>query len=102
MRGTAIYSAHRLHYELGFSRRRTLAITVDPDGSIRVTAPEGTSLADVENRVRGRGRWILRQRAYFDQFRPRLPKRRFVGGETHLYLGRQYRLKVVAGRQDQV
>ena len=40
--------------------------------------------------------WIRRQLRYFTQFQPRTPERQFVPGETHLYLGRQYRLRVVA------
>lgn len=39
--------------------------------------------------------WVTRQQRYFSQFLPRTPERTFVAGETHLYLGRQYRLKVV-------
>ena len=31
---------------------------------------------------------------YFEQFEPRTPPRRYVGGESHLYLGRKYRLKI--------
>jgi len=38
---------------------------------------------------------VTRQQRYFSQFLPRTPERTFVAGETHLYLGRQYRLKVV-------
>ena len=34
---------------------------------------------------------------YFEQFQPLTPPRKFVAGETHLYLGRQYRLKLVEG-----
>ena len=37
----------------------------------------------------------MRQQRYFLQFLPRTPERLFISGETHLYLGRQYRLKVV-------
>jgi hypothetical protein len=44
-----------------------------------------------------RARWIVRQRLYFDQFRPRSKPRRYVGGETHLFLGREYRLKLIKG-----
>jgi predicted metal-dependent hydrolase len=79
-----------------------MAITVHPDGSVDVTAPEGTDPKDIEARVLKRGRWIVRQRMYFDQFRPRTKARRYVGGETHLYLGRQYRLKIVKSDCEQV
>jgi hypothetical protein len=52
--------------------------------------------------VARRARWIADQKAYFAQFDPRTPPRRYVSGETHLYLGRRYRLKVEAGEEDSV
>src|SRR5690349_17125092 len=97
MRGSVAYSVHKLDYRVSFSKRRTLAITVRPDCSIAVTAPVGTSREEIAKRVHKRGRWVIRQFLHFEQFRPRSPKRRYVGGETHLYLGRQYRLKLVRG-----
>lgn len=39
--------------------------------------------------------WIARQLDFFEQFQPLPPRKQFVSGETHYYLGRQYRLKVV-------
>jgi predicted metal-dependent hydrolase len=87
---------------LRYSTRRTMAITVHPDGRIEVTAPKGTGPKEVEARVRKRARWIVRQQLHFEQFRPRSKPRRYVGGETHLYLGRQYRLKLAKGDHDEV
>ncbi|MGB3377033.1 MAG: SprT family zinc-dependent metalloprotease [Microbacterium sp.] len=49
---------------------------------------------DLARRLRARARWILEQQRYFAQFRPRTPARRWVSGETHRYLGRQYRLRI--------
>jgi predicted metal-dependent hydrolase len=95
MRGIVTYSVHRLEYRLRFSARRTIAITVHPDRSIEIVAPRGTPQDEVEVRLRKRARWVIRQLLHFEQFRPRSPKRRYVGGETHLYLGRQYRLKLI-------
>ena len=46
--------------------------------------------------------WIIRQQSYFLTFHPKTPARRFVGGETHLYLGRQYRLKVINSKIESV
>jgi predicted metal-dependent hydrolase len=94
MNGTVTYSTHKLDYLLRFSNRGTMAITVYPNGAVEVIAPRGTTQREVEIRLRKRARWILRQRLHFEQFRPRSPARRYVGGETHLYLGRQYRLKL--------
>src|SRR5215813_2882752 len=102
MRGSIAYSVHKLDYRLRFSRRRTLAITVKPDCSIEITAPKGTSREEVERRLRRRARWVIRQFLHFEQFRPRSTKRRYVGGETHLYLGRQYRLKIARAGSESV
>ena len=82
--------------------RKTLEIAVEPDASVSVAAPLDASLDAIEIRLRRRAAWILRQQRYFSQFLPRTPERRFISGETHLYLGRQYRLKVVPHVQETV
>jgi len=46
-------------------------------------------------KVRKRARWIRRKQDLFRDFLPQSAPRRYVSGETHRYLGRQYRLKVV-------
>lgn len=89
------YGQGRIDYGLRFADRETLEISVHPDRTVEVVAPFGADDEEVANKVRRRARWILRQQRYFDQFVPRTPSRRYVSGETHLYLGRQYRLKVV-------
>ena len=45
---------------------------------------------------------MIQQLEYFDQYHPILPERQYVGGETHYYLGRQYRLKVMTGSENDV
>ncbi len=81
-------------YELLTSDTANLSITVYPDLRIRATAPEGADPEEVDKRVRRRGDWIVRQMEFFRQFLPHPADRRYVSGETHYYLGRQYRLKV--------
>ncbi len=83
-----------ISFHLNYSKRKSLEIAVLPDGSVSVKAPLGTDEKIVKDRVRKRARWINRQIRYFAQFDPRTPPRRFVGGESHLYLGRKYRLKI--------
>ena len=39
------------------------------------------------------GARVRRQQRFFGQFKPRTPERPYVAGETHLYLGRQYRFR---------
>lgn len=96
------YGSERIDYLLLSSKRKTLEIAVHPDGSIVVKAPCSSELAEIEIKLRKRARWILKQLRYFQQFTPRTPERRYISGETHLYLGRRYRLKVVIGESDSV
>ncbi len=74
------------------SDRRTLRIAVTPEGEVVVSAPTHANDADIVSRVRRRGAWIVRQQARFDRWRPRTPPRQYESGETHLLLGRPYRL----------
>ncbi len=90
------YGNTTIEYDLTFSPRKTLAIDVHPDLRVTVQAPAGTNLADIEAKVRKRAPWLLRQLRQFETYLPKLPPRRYLSGETHRYLGRQYRLKVTA------
>jgi len=86
-----------VEYTLRRSSRKTLGITVEPDGSVLVTAPWAAEVADIEAVLRRRKRWILRHRREIAALPPPTPPREWVSGETHRYLGRQYRLKVETG-----
>src|SRR5208282_965371 len=89
------FGGGRIGFGLRRSTRRTLAITVRPDLSVLVTAPRKTAVETLLAKVRKRAVWIRRQQRFFSEFLPQPPPRRYVSGETHRYLGRQYRLKVV-------
>lgn len=96
------FGTQTIEYELQFMPRKTLAITVRPDLSVIVIAPENTSQADIEERVKKRAPWILRTQRQYELYSPDLPPRLYVSGETHRYLGRQYRLKVDEGQEEGV
>lgn len=100
--GTFDYGKEQIQFSVLYSARKTLGIEVHPDGNVLVKAPIGTDPAEIQKRVYKRIRWIQRQQHYFRQFDPRTPGRQYVGGETHLYLGRQFRLKIHKGSQDSV
>ena len=96
MTGEVEYGRNRIVYAVEFRERKTLEIAVMPDGSIHLNAPPETSAEAIRERVLRRAGWILKQQRYFAQFALKTPPRQYLGGETHLYLGRQYRLKLVA------
>lgn len=100
--GVVEYGPERLPYSARFAKRSTMAISVHPDGSIEIIAPSGTSPSEIGRRLRKRAAWVCRQLRYFEQFIPRTTPRQFVNGETHLYLGKQYRLRVRQGHPEGV
>ena len=89
-------------YSLTFSARKNLKISVFPDGSVAVDAPEKRSVVEIERLLKKRAGWIIRQQSHFERFRPLPAPRRYVSGETQRYLGRQYRLRVRQGSTLQV
>lgn len=93
--GSVQYGKYLIEFDIVRRNRSTLQISVNPDATVQVVAPVGASLEAICKKVRKRAAWVRRQQRYFIQFLPRTPERRYVSGETHLYLGRQYRLKVV-------
>lgn len=92
------YGSDTIPYEVRFlASRQTLAIEVHPDSRVLVRAPVDCPEAVIAERVQKRASWICRQLAEFECYRPRTPARQFINGESHLYLGRQYRLKLAGG-----
>jgi hypothetical protein len=99
-RGSVAHGKENIEFSLFHVDRKTLEIAVHPDRTVVVKAPFGIDHEAIRTRVARRGGWIIRQRDFFRQFDPRTPARRYVGGETHLYLGRHYRLKVGGSNLD--
>ena len=71
-------------------RRRTMEITVDARGAVRVAAPNHASSTDIGAFVQARASWIEKQRKA-RRVRPAMP-RRLVTGESLSFLGREYTL----------
>lgn len=96
------YGTQKIHFHLQRVDRKTLGIEVHPDLSVWAKAPVRSSLKDVKEKILKRASWITKQQRYFEQFLPRTPERQYVSGETHLYLGRRYLLRIRKGQKDEV
>lgn len=79
--------------------RKTLAISVHPDGSLELVAPQNATIREVLLKITKRRKWILTQRRKFRSMNATRTEPRFVTGATHRYLGRQYRLRISCGEQ---
>lgn len=89
-----LYGATVIEYDIEFVQRKTLSICVNPDGLVYLKAPANVTLEQIRKKVHKRACWILRQKRFFESFGSPTTKRRYVSGESHLYLGRQYMLRV--------
>lgn len=96
------FGAAAISFRLNHARRKSLAISVLPDLSVVVTAPVGSDIELIKRKVKKRAAWILKQQDSFKAYLPTQPPRQYVRGETHLYLGKQYRLKIFEAEAESV
>lgn len=88
------FGSKKIDFLVEYSTRKTLGITVTPDLDVLVKAPIDSSVDKIKEKILKKAPWIIKQQSFFLTFHPKTPARRYIGGETHLYLGRQYLLKV--------
>lgn len=88
--------------ELRRTNRRVLRIDVQPSGHVVVFAPEDGDMDRIRERVRLKGAWVFRELDRIASWPARTPKRQYLSGETHLLLGKQYRLSIEQADQPEV
>lgn len=96
------FGSHTIEYSILYSDRKTLGITITPETKVLVKAPDKASRSQIREKVFKRASWIIRQQSYFLTFQPKTPPRKYVSGESHLYMGRQYRLQVTISKKEEV
>lgn len=70
-------------------------IKVHPDCRVIASAPEDADNQAVLAAVKKRGRWIYEQLRDFRKQLENTTPRKYISGESHYYLGKQYLLKVI-------
>lgn len=81
------------------SRRKTIALVVQPDGSLLVRAPMLTSRSAIDAFVASKSAWIEKAIARQQQREKQAQRYRFVEGEKFYYLGKQYPLRIVPAQK---
>jgi predicted metal-dependent hydrolase len=80
------------------SKRRTLTLIVENDGSLTVRAPLRISGTKIHEFVDSHALWIEKKKAQARAVVPSPPKQ-FIAGELFPYLGRSYALEIVNGQR---
>lgn len=75
-------------------RRKTVSIFIERDGSVRVLAPNSATDEVIESAVKAKEYQIFTKLAKWKELNQGRVNREFVNGQSFLYLGRNYRLKI--------
>ncbi|NEX60822.1 M48 family metallopeptidase [Noviherbaspirillum galbum] len=91
--------SHVIEYRLVRSKRRSIGFVIDEDG-LRITAPRWVTIAELENAIREKQRWILSK---LTERRERSARRlqaqmRWEDGGTLPFLGRDLTLRIRAAQ----
>lgn len=96
------YGNSKIEFRIKRSARKTLGISVLPDGAVEVTAPQDATIDKIKEIMIKRGSWLLEQQRLAG-FNPiPQPSKLLVSGESFYLLGRHYRLKVFESNYDSV
>jgi predicted metal-dependent hydrolase len=96
------FGSKKIDYTLVYSARKTLGISITPNLEVIVKAPTNTAIEKVETIIKKKAPWIIKQQSFFLGFYPKMPTKKYVSGETHLYLGRQYKLKIIIAKKNEI
>jgi predicted metal-dependent hydrolase len=91
-----------ISYGVVRSRRTTADIVVERDGRVIVRAPATLPDQDIEDIVESKRYWIYKTLAEWRDLNATKVLREYRNGEGFLYLGRSYRLSLVADQDEPV
>ena len=92
----------QLDYQIKYSKRKTLNITVERDRRIVVHSPENLSADKIKNIVLSKKEWIESKLLHTQKY-PIIPDtKEFISGETLMFLGINYKLSICENNIDGV
>ena len=91
------FGSRKIPYRLHRADRKHLRIVVSPELTVDIFAPQSASDEQVQAAIRKKTPWIVRTLEKLEGYYPLPTPKRYLSGETFVYLGRQYRLKVENG-----
>jgi predicted metal-dependent hydrolase len=100
-RGAFFYGNGMIHYDVIRKSRSTkvkarkVVIKVHPDQRVVATVPYDATDESIQEAMVKRARWIWQNIEEFSKQKDYVLPKRYVSGETQLYLGRRYVLKVL-------
>ena len=100
MQKSFIIKGRQINCEIKRSRRKTVALYVYPDKRVEIRMPLLFSVDEIEPFLIKHSRWLF-NRLDLPEKKPIEPKK-FVSGELHYFLGKQYPIEIVASDKNSV
>lgn len=97
-----VFGKYKYDYILIREDRKSLSLTVRPDLSIVLKAPKLANQERVETFLGKKWLWLEKQLKYFKKYQAKIYRKEYISGEGFPYLGKQYKLKVVRGKNEGV
>lgn len=77
-------------------RRKSVRLTVERDASVSAVVPPNITTEELVNLVKSRRSWLFAKLSEVNELGQSMSPKQFITGEGFPYLGRSYRLRVVA------
>jgi len=91
------FGTRKISYNLHRQDRKRMRIVVAPELTVDVFAPATDDDDQVQAAVMKKAAWIAGKLDALERYHPLPAPKQYISGETLVYLGRQYRLKVNQG-----
>ncbi|MDY6854202.1 MAG: SprT family zinc-dependent metalloprotease [Thermodesulfobacteriota bacterium] len=88
------FGPRKIPYCLHRTDRKRLRIVVSPELTVDIFAPNSASVEEVKKAINRKAAWIIKTLDKLESYHPLPMPKRYLSGETLVYLGRQYRLKI--------
>jgi len=95
IRLSIIYQDQRISFDIEYRNRRTMAIQIMPPDKVLVYSPMGVPEDIIRERVKSKGRWILKKLIQLRDIGPGTRDRIFASGQLFLFLGKNYPLTIL-------
>jgi len=91
---TIVFQYKNMSVSLKYSKRKTLGISVNPDKTIKVTAPFGVSFSSIQRIIERKSKWISKKLEELEKYQSMEQTKEYAGGQTLKFLGLDYIIKV--------
>ena len=94
MKEQRIHITGDIEYNIVYSGRRTIGISILPDSRVVIRVPYYTTIKTIERLVLNKYSWILKHRDNYRQAGTTSQTRSYTNGELHLFRGRKCALQI--------